>query len=202
MLTTKEAIHQRRSIRRFKRDSFPEDDLMEILDAARLAPSGCNAQPWRFKIVRDGETKLRLAKAAFNQMFVANAPVIIMCCADVRGYLDGSVSGVQDLGKIMALEDRIVKILVKRTGDMESLPVEQIGMLVALNVAIAVEHMVLRALDFSLGTCWIRLFDVPMIKEIFHWDDNIFPVAMLPIGYPDEDPQPRPRLSLNELILE
>ncbi|ACL02506.1 nitroreductase [Desulfatibacillum aliphaticivorans] len=202
MLTTKEAIHQRRSIRRFKRDSFPEDDLMEILDAARLAPSGCNAQPWRFKIVRDGETKLRLAKAAFNQMFVANAPVIVMCCADVRGYLDGSMSGVQDLGKITAIEDRIAKILVKRTGDMESLPVEQIGILVALNVAIAVEHMVLRALDFGLGTCWVRLFDVPMIKEIFQWDDNIFPVAMLPIGYPDEDPQPRPRLSLKELILE
>ena len=202
MLTTMEAIHQRRSIRRFRRDPFPENHLMEILDAARLAPSGCNAQPWRFKIVRDSDPKLRLAQAAFNQMFIANAPVVIVCCADVKGYLDGSVSGVQDLGKITAIEDRIVRILVKRTGDMEDLPREQIGPLVALNVAIAVEHMVLRALDFGLGTCWIRLFDIPLVRKIFCWDDNLFPVAMLPIGYPDEDPQPRPRLTLQDIIME
>ncbi|MBI9077481.1 MAG: nitroreductase family protein [Desulfatibacillum sp.] len=202
MLTTREAIHQRRSIRRFKRDPFPEEDLMEILDAARLAPSGCNAQPWRFKIVRESEPKLLLAKAAFNQLFISNAPVVLVCCADVQGYLNGSVSGVQDLGKITAIEDRIARILVKRTGDMEELPQEQIGPLVALNVAIAVEHIVLRALDFGLGTCWIRLFDIPMVRKIFGWDDNIFPVAMVPIGYPDENPQPRPRLSLQDLIME
>jgi len=80
--------------------------------------------------------------------------------------------------------------------------VDQIGPLVALNVAIAVEHMVLRALDFGLGTCWIRLFDLPMVRNIFGWDENIFPVAMVPVGYPDEDPGPRPRLSLQDLIME
>ncbi len=202
MLTTKEAIHQRRSIRRFKRDPFPKEELMELLDAARLAPSGCNAQPWRFKIVTDNETKMRLAKAAFDQLFIANAPVVLVCCTDVQGYLDGTASGVQDLGKILAIEDRIARILVKRAGDMENLPVEQIGPLVALNVAIAVEHIVLRALDFGLGTCWIRLFDVPAVKDIFGWGENIFPTAMLPIGYPDENPSPRRRLSLEELIME
>jgi nitroreductase len=59
MLTTKEAIEKRRSIRKFKQDPIPEKDLMEILNAARLAPSGCNAQPWRFKIVKDYVTEKR-----------------------------------------------------------------------------------------------------------------------------------------------
>lgn len=57
MLTTKEAIEQRRSIRKFKPDAIPQEILLELIDAARLAPSGGNVQPWRFKIVTDPETK-------------------------------------------------------------------------------------------------------------------------------------------------
>ena len=49
MLTTKEAIEQRRSIRKFTRESIPDAHIDALLDAARLAPSACNAQPWRFK---------------------------------------------------------------------------------------------------------------------------------------------------------
>ena len=105
LLSTKEAIRQRRSIRKFKADPVPDECITELLESARLAPSGCNAQPWRFKVVRDPEKKLHLAKAAHNQMFIAEAPVVIVCCADIKGYLDGSVSGIQDLGKIGAVED-------------------------------------------------------------------------------------------------
>jgi len=78
MLTTKEAIEQRRSIRKFKPDPVPEEHITALLDAARMAPSGCNAQPWRFKVVKDKETKLRLAQAAYNQSFVAEAPVVLV----------------------------------------------------------------------------------------------------------------------------
>ena len=60
MLTTKEAIEKRRSIRKFKADPIPEEYILELIESARLAPSGCNAQPWRFKIVKDGITKAKL----------------------------------------------------------------------------------------------------------------------------------------------
>ncbi len=60
MLTTKEGIENRRSIRKFKAEPVPEDILYELLDAARLAPSGSNAQPWRFKIVKDLKRKISL----------------------------------------------------------------------------------------------------------------------------------------------
>ena len=202
MFTTKEAIEKRRSIRRFKIEPVPDKYITELLMAARLAPSGSNAQPWRFKIVKDEETKSKLAHAAYDQSFIAKAPVVIVCCADIRGYLDGSASGAQDLGKIKAIEDRIVKILVDRIGQMKSYPLDQIGPQIALNVAIAVEHMILRALDFGLGSCWVRLLDGKMIKDIFGWVDNIFVVALLPIGFPDESPEPRKRLPLNDLLIE
>ncbi len=202
MFTTKEVIEKRRSIRRFQTQPVPDGYITELLMAARSAPSGSNAQPWRFKVVKDEEMKSRLAHAAYDQSFIAKAPVVIVCCADIRGYLDGSVSGAQDLGKIKAIEDRIVKILVDRVGKMESYSLDQIGPQIALNVAIAVEHMILRALDFGLGSCWVRLLDGEIIKDIFGWADNIYVVALLPIGFPDESPEPRKRLSLKALLIE
>jgi nitroreductase len=202
MLTVKEAIEKRRSIRKFKPDPVPDEVITELLDAARLAPSGCNAQPWRFKIVKDKETKLKLAEAAHNQRFVAEAPVVLVCCADIKGYLDRTVSTIQDLGRIGAIEDRIVKIILDRTEKMRSMTLSELGARVAFNVAIAVEHIVLRALDFGLGTCWVKLLQEQMIKDIFGWDENLHVVALLPLGYPDESPPPRKRLSIEDILIE
>jgi nitroreductase len=92
MLTTKEAIEKRRSIRKFKPDSIPDEHIEEIIDSARLAPSGCNAQPWRFKIVAEKDAKIRLAQSAYGQSFIATAPVVLVCCADVGGYLEGYIT--------------------------------------------------------------------------------------------------------------
>lgn len=205
-LTTKEAIERRRSIRKFREDPVPDECITALLDAARLAPSGCNAQPWRFKVVRDSGTKLRLATAAYNQSFIAQAPVVLVCCADIQGYLDGTASGIQDLGQTGAIDDRIVKILLRRTSRMDTqmkiMSKEHLGSRMAFNVAIAVEHIVLRALDFGLGTCWVRLIEEQKVREILGWDDNLFIVALLPIGYPAESPPPRKRLPLQELMIE
>lgn len=188
MLTTKEAIEKRRSIRKFKSDAIPDEYINELLNAARLAPSGSNAQPWRFKIVKDEETKLKLAHAAHNQLFITKAPVVIVCCADIKGFLDGTVSSAQDLGRIGALEDRIVKILIDRAGRMKSYTIDEMGAWLAVNVAIAIEHMVLRALDFELGTCWMRLIDAEMIRNIFGWDDKMLSCCLIGGRFPGRKP--------------
>ena len=201
MLTTRDAIEQRRSIRKFKSDPISDEIMNALLDAARLAPSGCNAQPWRFRIVRDMETKRQLVQAAYDQPFIADAPAVLVCCADIKSYLDGMVSGTEDLGRIGAVEDRVVKIIVRAADTMKSVPLEQIGPRIALNVAIAVEHIVLRALDFGLGSCWMRLLDEQAVKGIFGWDENLHVVALLPLGYPDEAPAPRKRLPLEAILL-
>lgn len=202
MLTTKEAIETRQSIRKFRPDPVPDEFIRELLESARLAPSGCNAQPWRFKIVKEPPIRRQLADAAHGQTFIADAPVVIVCCADIGGYLDGTVSGIQDLGRIGAVENRIVEILVDRAQQMRtSCTMEEIGPRIAANVIIAIEHIVLRALDFGLGTCWIRLLDEEKIKKIFGWDENIAVVALLPLGYPAESPAARKRMSIEELLL-
>jgi nitroreductase len=202
MMTTKEAIEKRRSIRKFKSDSIPFEHIEDIMDSARLAPSGCNAQPWRFKIVTEKESKIQLAQAAFDQSFIATAPVVIVCCADVRGYLEGTVSGIQDLGKIGAVEDKIVSILTGKAKLLEKVSINELGPRIAANVVIAIEHIILRAMDFGLGSCWIRLLDEQKIKQIFGWDDNIYVVALLPMGYPAEFPAPRKRLKLKDILLD
>jgi len=202
VLTTKEAIENRRSIRKFKPDSVSDEIIMALLESARLAPSGCNAQPWRFKIVKDIETKKQLQTIAYNQKFVSQAPVILVICADVQGYLDGRISGVQDLGKIGVFDDEICEILHKKTKLKSEMNIEVLRKSVAFNVAIAIEHIVLRALDFGLGTCWMKLMDEKAIRELFGWDENLYPVALLPIGYPAEMPKPRKRRPIEELIIE
>jgi nitroreductase len=202
MLTTKEAIEKRRSIRKFKPDPIPEEHISALLDSARLAPSGSNSQPWRFKIVRDRETRSALAQASHKQSFIAEAPIVFVCCIDLKSFVDGTVSGVQDLGRIGAVEGRIVKIIADRTERYTPIDIEELTPRIALNLAIAVEHIVLRALDFGLGSCWIRLFDEKAIKTIFGWGRNIHVVTLLPVGYPAETPAPRRRLKIAEILID
>jgi len=175
---------------------------MELLESARLAPSGCNSQPWRFKIVRDEATKKQLQEFSFDQKFVSEAPVVLVVCADVQGYLDGRVSGVQDLGEIGVFDDNICEILHKTTKAKSQLKLEDLQKSVAFNIAIAIEHIALRALDFGLGTCWMRLIDEKAIRDYFGWDKNLYPVAVLPIGYPDEAPKSRKRHPMKDLIID
>lgn len=77
-------IENRRSIRKYKPASIPDDDLKKILEAARLAPSAGNRQPWRFIVVRDNELKRRLAEASREQMFIADAEAVIVAMGDAE----------------------------------------------------------------------------------------------------------------------
>ncbi len=75
-----DVIQKRRSVRKYKEDPIPEKDLMRVLEAARLAPSGKNFQPWKFIIVKDKALKEKLARASAGQFFMAEAPIIIVGC--------------------------------------------------------------------------------------------------------------------------
>jgi len=83
MLSVWEAIKNRRSIRKFASDDVPNEIIMQLLEAARLAPSGGysggNSQPWRFLVVRDKEHKQELSRICRNQPFIQRAPVVIAC---------------------------------------------------------------------------------------------------------------------------
>ena len=72
-MTIYEAIAARKSVRAFQKTDVPEDMLLRLLNAARLAPSARNRQEWRFVVVRDPATRMKLADAANNQRFVGEA---------------------------------------------------------------------------------------------------------------------------------
>jgi nitroreductase len=79
-------IRARRSIRAYKSEPVPEEVLARVMEAARLAPSGKNLQPWKFILVRDKDMKRQLAEASRGQYFMAEAPLVIVAC----GYPDRS----------------------------------------------------------------------------------------------------------------
>jgi nitroreductase len=74
------AISQRCSVRAYKTTDVDEDNLRKVLEAARLSPSASNRQDWKFIIVKNKEAKNKLAKAAFGQSFIGEAPVVIVAC--------------------------------------------------------------------------------------------------------------------------
>ncbi|MFQ6051035.1 MAG: nitroreductase family protein [Candidatus Hydrothermarchaeota archaeon] len=77
-----EAINKRRSVRDFLDKDVEDEKIFRILEAAIKAPSAGNLQPWEFVLVRDEKNKRELAKAALNQNFIYEAPVVIVVCAD------------------------------------------------------------------------------------------------------------------------
>ena len=201
MLTTRDAILTRRSIRKFKPDAVPLETIHELLEAARQAPSGSNAQPWRFKIVTDTETKERLSALANHQSFIKQAPVVLVCVVDLKGYIKGTLATVSEMRQAGDLSPEMVAAMQARTRQLEASPREEFAARTAFNMGIAGTHIALRALDFGLGTCWVRALDEAGVRALFGYNESRHVVALLPIGYPVEIPPPRKRLSLEEIIL-
>ena len=82
-----EAILTRKSVRAYQDREVSDETLQKVLDAAHLAPSAGNRQEWRFVVVRDPEMRQKLADAAHSQTFVAEAPVVLVCCAETDGHI-------------------------------------------------------------------------------------------------------------------
>jgi len=74
------AISQRCSVRAYKPTDVEEDKLKKVLEAGRLSPSASNRQDWKFIVVKDKGSRKKLAKAAFGQSFIGEAPVVIVAC--------------------------------------------------------------------------------------------------------------------------
>ncbi len=79
-----EAIEQRRSVREFKTDEVPDATISRIIGCALMAPTAGNVQPWRFWVVKRPEVKAALARAAYGQGFVEDAPVVVVVAAEPK----------------------------------------------------------------------------------------------------------------------
>lgn len=160
-------IKSRKSIRKYKSDNIPEDVFLRVMEAARLAPSGKNLQPWKFIIARDQNLKESLAEASRGQLFIARAPIIIIAC------------GCPDMS-------------YPRQGNyMKSWPID---------VAIALQHLMLQAEEEGLGTCWIGAFEEKEVKSLLGVPEDWKVLALTPLGYPDQIPRDRGRKPLSEIV--
>ena len=198
------AIQVRRSIRKFKSVPVPDHLIKELLEAARLAPSGSNLQASRYVVIKSPAERLKL-KECTPLPFVAHAPVVIACCID-KGAIGTTMVRYKELmeaqafvGTPLADDTTLIEGSAKRRSSMDEAAIKAY---LTLNAAIAMEHIVLRAVDLGLGSCWIMMFDSAKTKSMLGLDDRYDVVALLPIGYPDQSPAARPRLTLEELIIK
>ena len=194
-------IRARRSIRKFKPKPVPENCLPELLEAARLAPSGLNMQPWRFIVVQSREVRERIVKAT-PSTFALNAPILIVCCGDMQVFqtCQKRIGELHSAGAYQgtSFQDFTAEDFFSRTNTDESATRSYL----AMNVAIAIEHINLKAFDLGLGACWIGAFDRDAVKNILEIDERYDIIALLAVGYTDQSPGPRPRLPVNEILLK
>ena len=176
-----EAIQTRRSIRRYQ-DTPVDDKVVEtVLEAARWAPSWANTQCWRFIVVREGGTKTRLADTLIANPDVSeinpadkairNAPVVIVACAELGK--SGIYHGEASTDK----------------GDWYM-----------FDVALAMQNLTLAAHSMGLGTVHVGSFDAKEVASILRVPEGFCVVEMTPLGYPDQQPKPRPRKELAEVF--
>ena len=158
-----ELVNNRYSVRAYKSIPVEEDKLKQILEAARLAPTGANRQSFQLIVIHtaDREDELRLI---YDKPWFVQAPVIICACATT----------------------------------IEGRPFREGGSY--RDVAIVMDHLILAATSLGLGTCWIGAFDPTTVRDILGLPEEARPIVFATIGYSNDQPGPKKRKPINELI--
>jgi len=208
MLSVMEAVRSRRSIRSFRDDPVPGEAVRQILEAARLAPSGGNRQPWRFIVVTDAVERAKLREICMGQKFIEQAPVVFVCCVDLTAYSGEArrrrEQEFTEHGVLETLSGRFADPAYRAMLHANADPVLANYLPGAMaNAYIAVEHMVLEAASLGLGTCWVGALGEGKreVETYFDLPETTVVVAVLPVGYPAKVPKARPRLRLEEILL-
>lgn len=172
-----EAIKERRSVRKYKDKDVENEKIEKILEAATWAPSWANTQCWRFVVVRDRDTKKKLAGALSERNpstdAFLDAPLVIVGCAkrEVSGYKNGKA--------------------VTEKGDWYM-----------FDVALAMQNLMLAAHSLGLGTVQVGFFKAEKVEKILNIPKKVSVVSMTPVGYPDEEPDAPERKDLDEIVFE
>jgi len=154
-------IKARKSVRKYTGRPIPRELVEKCAEAARLAPSADNVQPWRFIVLDGPEYKHRFCQEALKGIFkrtrfIDNAPVIVVLAARTSLL-------VHSIGK------RVVKTDVQ-----------------LIDMGIAGEHFVLRAQELGIGTCWINIFNPKRAKRFLNLSANLRVISLIAMGYQAE----------------
>ena len=158
-----ETVKNRYSVRAYKPIPVEDDKLKQILEAARLAPTGANRQSFQLIVIHTAgrEEELRLI---YDKAWFVQAPLIICACATtIQGQPFREGGSYRD-------------------------------------VAIVMDHLILAATSLGLGTCWIGAFDPTVTGDILGLPEEVKPIVFATIGYPDDQPRPKVRKPIDELV--
>lgn len=170
-----ELVRNRWSVRRYLEKPVERKKVLACLEAARLAPSAQNVQPWRFLIIDDPVIKAEFAAEAFSGIysfsrFAAKAPVLIV---------------------ILARLDIIANRLGRQIQDVS---------FYLIDIGIAGEHIALQAEELGLGTCWIGWFNVRRTRKYFKIPRKYKIVCLMAVGhFEKKPPREKKRKSLEEI---
>ena len=168
-MDTLQTIARRRSIRAFKGDPVPREILIQVLEAARAAPSAGNCQARDIIVVRDRAVRKALAEAALKQEFIEEAPIDLVFCINPKRS-------------------------ARRYGERGC------NLYCILDTAASVENALLAAHALGLGTCWVGAFHDNLVAKALGLPPDVRPLAIVPLGYRAEEPDPTPRLSFEEFV--
>lgn len=172
----------RKSIRRFKDRPVPRELVEKIVRAGQNAPTGGGQQAYSFIMISDAEKKERIIQAIGRQRFMEEAPLWLMICIDWARFYG--------LCEMLDLEIEYGEVTKLYRGIIDAM--------------LAAENMVIAAEALGLGSVFnggVRSAPVEL-AEILRLPENVFPVVLLCIGYPDETPPPRPRWPLEAVLHE
>jgi nitroreductase len=200
---TVKLIQDRRSIRDYSDEPVSEEDLKMILEAARQAPSGENAQPWRFIIVKDEATRKKLgtiARGGSGRRFTAEY---------VTKQMHERFATMEDEEKKKKIFEKLtsgsvsaflaeapVNIVVCGKKDVWDMPYD---------TSASIENMLLMATALGLGACWviapcIDIRDEERLKELLGVPEEFKIVSIIAVGHPTRYPKQRPRMEMHELV--
>lgn len=164
-MTFSELAKRRYSVRAYSAKPVEDDKLQQVLEAARIAPTAHNLQPFQLIVVHTKGREAELRRI-YGSPFFVQAPIIICACSIP------SQSWIRRDGKKYCEVD----------------------------MAIAMDHLILAAANLGLGTCWIANFDPQVTREVLRLPDEAEPIVVTPLGYPDAQPGPKSRKSIDELV--
>lgn len=189
-------INDRRSIRKFLDKEIPLELIKEILEAGRMAPSAKNRQPWKY-IVFGNKQKQELLDCM---------ELGIKREEHTKSLLPKSASGIPDAKNTLRImrEAPIIILVLNTNGKSPFLtidPDERITEICdTLSIGASIENILLRAEELELGTLWIAntCFAYGELVEYLCTDKQL--VGAIAVGYANENPHPRPRKALEEIV--
>ena len=187
MITT--LLKNRVSVRKFQQRPVPEEVIQEMLEAARLSPSGGNEQPWMFGVITDRAMIKQISKLAHGQKWIAAVPLLVVLCTvcvdDERGGRDIQKHRYPHFSWEIAQMPQDLYWALNQEEHQTKIPGT---------------HMVLAALEHGLGSCWVSRFNVRGVAELLCLPPNYLPSEILAFGYPVFAQELRSKKRLEELV--